>query len=95
MTINRLLEGLKKRDPRAIGRAISHVENGDENAEAILASLDEDLISAATILGITGPPGAGKSTLTNAIISELRQSGERIGIVAIDPYPHDAACYRS
>jgi LAO/AO transport system kinase len=85
MTINRLLEGLKKRDPRAIGRAISHVENGDENAEAILASLDEDLISAATILGITGPPGAGKSTLTNAIISELRQSGERIGIVAIDP----------
>ena len=85
MTINRLLEGLKKRDPRAIGRAISHVENGDEDAGAILASLDEDLISAATILGITGPPGAGKSTLTNAIISELRQSGKRIGIVAIDP----------
>ena len=85
MTVDRLLEGLKNRDPRSIGRAISHVENGDENAEDILASLDEDLIAAATILGITGPPGAGKSTLTNAIISELRGRGKRIGIVAVDP----------
>lgn len=85
MTIDRLLEGLKQRDPRAIGRAITLVENGDENAQAILSSLDEDLISQAIILGITGPPGAGKSTLTNGIISELRQSRKRIGIIAIDP----------
>jgi len=85
MTIDRLLEGLKQRDPRAIGRAITLVENGDESAQAILAALDEGLISRATILGITGPPGAGKSTLTNGIISELRQREERIGIIAIDP----------
>jgi LAO/AO transport system kinase len=85
MTIDRLLEGLKQRDPRAIGRAISLVENGDASAEVILSSLDENLISQATILGITGPPGAGKSTLTNAIIAQLRQREERIGIVAIDP----------
>ncbi len=68
-----------------MGRAISLVENGAESAEIILASLDEDLISQATILGITGPPGAGKSTLTNGIISQLRQSRKRIGIVAVDP----------
>jgi LAO/AO transport system kinase len=61
------------------------VENGDESAEVILSSLDEDLISKATILGITGPPGAGKSTLTNGIISQLRLSRKRIGIIAIDP----------
>jgi LAO/AO transport system kinase len=85
MTIDRLLEGLRQRDPRAIGRAISLVESGAESAEIILASLDEDLISQATILGITGPPGAGKSTLTNGIISQLRQSRKRIGIVAVDP----------
>src|SRR5210317_267931 len=85
MTIDRLLEGLKQRDPRAIGRAITLVENGDESAQAILSSLDEDLISQAIILGITGPPGAGKSTLTNGIISELRQSRKRIGIIAVDP----------
>jgi len=85
MTIDRLLEGLKQRDPRAIGRAISLVENGDASAEAILSSLDENLVSRATVLGITGPPGAGKSTLTNEIISQLRQRKERIGIIAIDP----------
>lgn len=85
MTIDRLLEGLKAWDPRAIGRAISLVENGDESAETILSSLDEDLVAGATILGITGPPGAGKSTLTNAIISRLRQDGKRIGIIAVDP----------
>lgn len=85
MTIDRLLEGLKAWDPRAIGRAISLVENGDDSAEAILSSLDEDLISKATILGITGPPGAGKSTLTNGIISQLRQGRKRIGIIAVDP----------
>ena len=85
MTIDSLLAGLKARDPRTIGRAISLVENGDEKAEAILASLDEELVDKATILGITGPPGAGKSTLTNSIISRLRQDGKRIGIVAVDP----------
>ena len=85
MTIDRLLEGLKAWDPRAIGRAITLVENGDASAEAILSSLDEDQVDAATILGITGPPGAGKSTLTNAIISLLRQGQKRIGIIAIDP----------
>jgi LAO/AO transport system kinase len=85
MIIDRLLEGLKQRDPRAIGRAISLVENGDESAEVILSSLDENLVSRATILGITGPPGAGKSTLTNEIIVQLRKQQKRIGIIAIDP----------
>lgn len=85
MKLDSILEGLKARDPRAIGRAISLVENGDDQAEAILSSLDENLIAQATILGITGPPGAGKSTLTNAIISRLRQDDKRIGIIAIDP----------
>ena len=85
MKIDKLLEGLKQRDPRAIGRAITLVENGDESAQTILAALDEDLISRATILGITGPPGAGKSTLTNSIIAELRRRNERIGIIAVDP----------
>ena len=85
MSVDKILEGLKKREPRAIGRAISLVENGDASAEVILSSLDENLVSGATVLGITGPPGAGKSTLTNRIIASLRQQKERIGIIAIDP----------
>jgi putative protein kinase ArgK-like GTPase of G3E family len=47
MIIDRLLEGFKQRDPRAIGRAISLVEDGDASAEVILSSLDEDLVSKA------------------------------------------------
>jgi len=85
MSIDTLLEKLRKQDPRAIGRTISLVENGDDSSDRILSSLDEDLVGHATVLGITGPPGAGKSTLTNQLISLLRKQGKRIGIVAIDP----------
>ena len=80
-----LLDGLKKKDPRAIGRAISIVENNRPEADDILSSLDKELVNDATVLGITGPPGAGKSTLTSQIISTCRTRGERIGIIAIDP----------
>ncbi len=85
MNSDHLLQGLKERDPRAVAKAISLVENGDPLADSILASLDESLIDQALVLGITGPPGAGKSTLTNQIISYFRSQGKRIGVIAIDP----------
>lgn len=84
-SLTSLLDGLKKQDPRAIGRAISIVEDNAPEADAILSSLDRDLVRNATVLGITGPPGAGKSTLTSQIISICRARDERIGIIAIDP----------
>jgi LAO/AO transport system kinase len=80
-----MLNGLRNQDPRAIGRAISLVEDNAPEADIILSSLDEDLVNEATVLGITGPPGAGKSTLTSQIISTCRARDERIGIIAIDP----------
>ncbi|CAG0942301.1 partial putative GTPase, partial [Candidatus Brocadiaceae bacterium] len=52
---------------------------------AILQGINEGCVLAATILGITGPPGAGKSTLINQLISHYRIHGKRVGIVAIDP----------
>ena len=85
MNPEHLLQGLKARDPRAIARAISMVEDGDPASDAILASLDESRIDEALILGITGPPGAGKSTLTDQIIATYRARGRRIGVVAVDP----------
>ena len=85
MNVEDLLQGLKARDPRAIARAISLVEDGDPASDAILASLDGSRIDEALILGITGPPGAGKSTLTDQIIATYRTRGKRIGVVAIDP----------
>ena len=84
-TLTPMLDGLKDQDPRAIARAISLVEDNAPEADIILSSLDKDLVNKATVLGITGPPGAGKSTLTSQIISTCRERGERIGIIAIDP----------
>ena len=80
-----LLKGLAEQDPRAIGRAISVVENNDDGSAEILAGLDRDRIENALVLGITGPPGAGKSTLTSSLIHQLRSDEKRVGIIAVDP----------
>ncbi len=80
-----LLTGITNHDPRAIGRAISIVENNGEGAADILASLDQERINSVVVTGITGPPGAGKSTLTSGLITILRKTGKRVGIIAVDP----------
>ncbi|MBU0682322.1 MAG: methylmalonyl Co-A mutase-associated GTPase MeaB [Proteobacteria bacterium] len=85
MNIATIIEGLSRRDPRAIGRAISIVENHDPDAHALLDSLDPAKIEACLVVGITGPPGAGKSTLTAQLIKEYRRHEVRVGIVAVDP----------
>ena len=72
-------------DPRAIGKAISIVENNGEGVTEILAGLDRKRIEEVLVLGITGPPGAGKSTLTSSLIGQLRSENKRVGIIAIDP----------
>ncbi len=83
--IDDILRGIRQKDPRAIGRAISMVEEGDQRAGEILQTLDEEKVQMATIIGITGSPGVGKSTLVDQLISYYRRQGLRIGIVAIDP----------
>lgn len=79
-----LLEGVAAGEPRAIGRLISRAEAGVAEARAALASIYHRA-GAAHVIGITGVPGGGKSTLVARLARLLRQRGERVGIVAIDP----------
>jgi len=83
--IDDILQGIRHKDPRAIGRAISIVEEGDQRTEALLQMLDEEKIQTSTIIGIAGSPGVGKSTLTDQLVSYYRRQGARVGIIAIDP----------
>ncbi len=83
--LDRALVLLKENDPRGIARAISIVENGEDGADQILSSLNQNCIDQALVLGITGNPGAGKSTLTDELIELCRKQGRRVGVIAIDP----------
>lgn len=77
-------EGILKGSKRACGRLITMLENNDEQAIDILKKHYKDS-GKAYVIGITGPPGTGKSTLTDKIVKELRKAGKRVGIIAIDP----------
>ena len=68
----------------AIARAITEIENGLPSGEALSAALDPHA-GRAHVVGITGAPGAGKSTLINALVREHAARGRRIGVVAVDP----------
>jgi LAO/AO transport system kinase len=85
MDITQIIAGVAQKSNRAIAKGISLVENGDKQAEQLLTSLDQDLIDQAVVLGVTGPPGAGKSTLTDKLVGVCRGQGKRIGVLAIDP----------
>jgi LAO/AO transport system kinase len=71
-------------DPRAIARAISLIED-DSAAGADLVRELYPRTGRAYLIGVTGPPGAGKSTLVDRMTGELRKAGQTIGIVAVDP----------
>ena len=71
-------------DVRALARAASGVENRDPAALALLSELEEAPGHALT-LGITGPPGAGKSTLVDAMVSALRRQAKTVAVIAVDP----------
>ncbi|HEV2448620.1 MAG TPA: methylmalonyl Co-A mutase-associated GTPase MeaB, partial [Candidatus Sulfopaludibacter sp.] len=82
--MNELAAKIRHGDARALARAASAIENRDPQAHEILHDLDGHS-GHALIIGITGPPGAGKSTLVDAMALELRRQGKTVAIIAVDP----------
>jgi LAO/AO transport system kinase len=77
-----LLQEVQKGNVKALARSISLIENEQNGYDAMLRSLPA---SSTKIIGITGPPGAGKSTLVDALIGLLVENGKKVGVLCVDP----------
>ena len=83
-TQERLLEGVRSGDQRALARAISLVEDSDPLAYDLVRELYPDT-GHAYALGITGPPGVGKSSLISALVRHVRGNELTVGVISVDP----------
>jgi LAO/AO transport system kinase len=79
-----LLEGVRRGDRRALARTITLVENSDPLAYELVRELYPET-GRAYAVGITGPPGVGKSTLISALVRLVREQGSTVGVVSVDP----------
>ncbi len=83
-SIQEIAKGVLKGDRRSIAKAITIIENETSEAEE-LVSLIFPHTGKAHIIGVTGPPGSGKSTLIEKLIREYRKRGRTVGVIAVDP----------
>ncbi|WP_113651204.1 methylmalonyl Co-A mutase-associated GTPase MeaB [Pedobacter namyangjuensis] len=81
-SVDDLIKGILAGDFKVLARALTLVENDIEPSSALLRSL---IIKNIPVVGITGPPGAGKSTLVNTIINSFLNDDKRIAVLAVDP----------
>ena len=79
-----LIHGILKNDAVSISKAITQIENTQLNPSSFLEELFKNS-SQSYRIGITGPPGAGKSTLTNTLIDMFLSKNHRVGVIAVDP----------
>lgn len=79
-----IIKAMRAGNRRAISAAVTEMEKASAHMPGLIAAL-APYLGYALVVGFTGPPGAGKSTLVNAYVEALRRSGKTVGIVAVDP----------
>jgi LAO/AO transport system kinase len=84
MATNPLVEGVLAGQPRAVARAITAAENRTASAVEVLSAVYPKT-GRALVVGVTGSPGAGKSTLVDRLAAHYRAEGHRVGVIAVDP----------
>lgn len=84
MTVSDLVVRARDGDPRAVARLVSLVENAAPELRDVMRALAPHS-GEARVIGLTGAPGVGKSTLTSVLVSVYRQRGQRVGVLAVDP----------
>ena len=82
--LSKLIQGIRAQSSLSISQAITLIESDREKGSQLLADLYEHTGNAYR-LGITGPPGAGKSSLTHNLISAYRQKGDKVAVISVDP----------
>jgi LAO/AO transport system kinase len=83
--VDQLLERLRTGDKRAVARLISWVEDGDRDQLREAAEALNPAAGRAQVIGLTGSPGVGKSTLADALVAAYRAEGRTVGVLAVDP----------
>jgi LAO/AO transport system kinase len=79
-----LIERARAGDPRALARLVSLVENRSPELRAVMKAI-APYTGQARVIGLTGSPGVGKSTVTAALVAAYRAAGQRVGVLAVDP----------
>jgi LAO/AO transport system kinase len=83
-TLDALVEGVRQADRRALARAITLVESSDPLAYDLIREVYPET-GGAYAIGVTGPPGVGKSSLLSAIVRHVREAGASVGVISVDP----------
>ena len=84
LTLEELVAGVRGGDRRALARAISLVEDGDALAYPLVREVYPET-GRARVVGVTGPPGVGKSSLIGALVAHIRELEQTVGVVSVDP----------
>jgi LAO/AO transport system kinase len=84
LTLEELIAGVREGDRRAVARAISLVEDGDALAYPLVREVYPET-GRARVVGVTGPPGVGKSSLIGALVAHIREREQTVGVVSVDP----------